>query len=302
MSRFSNNITVTPTDRRRVHGFAPGLRMSMRPRASNLNFQQIPQGQLLFFNPHVEGFLRNKMQKVQKVAKGRVEVVSDFDGKHEFSGEHYALAVEAKFGKSSKFDFGFRYFDFLADLPYDPVTGYDKADEYFETLHPELTCEMGLETVQLGASGDVLNNEKPWPCPTCRIAFLESTDCQDRMFKSGLDYDLLERLRLAMLDSYKAGAFHARLKYERSKTEVEAGRHSYNDADFLHMKLIHKKAPHLEQAEIQTAAAKAQGEAIGAQLASVLQAQNDKQEAERVREENERLKKEIEALKQKKAK
>lgn len=291
-SRFADNTASKVIDRRRVYGYAPGLRMSMNPRGSNIPGWQIPQGQLILFKPRVDGYMKDRMKSV--IGKNGERLLS-YDAEEEYSAMYFANAVAAKF-QGGTLDFGFRILECLTDLAYDKVTGEDEADAYFDLLHPALACEMGLEEVTYGPAGDLLNNGLPLPCPTCRLKWLESVECTEAIFNSRLDHTILEDLRKTLISSNKAGIVYATQKLAKSAGEVEstsggARKQAYDDADRHFMKVIHKKEKHVEQAEIQANAAKIQGEAIGASVAAAIQAQADKAELERLREELAELKK-----------
>lgn len=289
-NRFASNVQTVPQDRRRVLGFAPGLRMSMNPRGSNLQGQMIPQGQLIVFNPRIDGFLKDRMKTVKNKFG---ESVLAFDGEMELSGRHFAQAVDAKFHGGTK-DFGFRILESLNDLDYNAATGFDEADIYFEVLHPRLTCEMGLEEVTTGPAGDILNYGVPLPCPTCRLKWLNEQGWDAiQSAPEYLDKARLERLRQELLAAYSAGLNFARTSFDRSKGEVESTdantKRSFDDADYHFMKMMHRKPSHIEQAEIQSEAARIQGEAIGKSVADAIRAQAEKDELERLRREVEEL-------------
>lgn len=298
-TRFADNTANKVIDRRRVYGYAPGLRMTMNPRGSNVPGWSIPQGQLILFKPRVDGYMKEKMKSV--IGKNGERLLS-YDAEEEYSAMHFANAVAAKF-QGGTMDFGFRILECLTDLPYDKQTGEDEADDYFALLHPKLTCEMGLEEVTYGPAGDLLNGGLPLPCPTCRLKWLESTDCQEAIFNSRLDHNILEDLRKVLISSNKAGIIYATQKLAKSAGEVEATsggnrKQAYDDADRHFMKLLHKKEKHVEQAEIQANAARIQGEAIGASVAQAIQAQADQAELERLRAEIAELKANKEAKKE----
>lgn len=297
-NRFQTNTAEKPVDRRRMHGFAPGLRMSMSPRASNIPGWSVPQGQLIIFNPRVDGYLKDRM--VTAVNK-RGEKVKAFDASHEFSGRHFAEAVAAKFQLQK--DFGFRVLECLYDLDYDPQTGWDEADEYFATLYPKIDCEMGLEKPNpIGASGDLINNGEPLPCPTCRLKWLEEK-ADEAIANSPLNKTKLFELKAALTSSFTAGHRFAQAALAKSVGEIESEganrKKALDDADRQFMKMLHEKPSHVKQAEIQSEAARVQGEAMAAAmapaLAQVMGAKSDQDEIAR-------LKAEIESLKQKEKK
>lgn len=277
-TRFQDNTTATDVDRRRILGYSPGhLIMEMSPLGSNLSQKHIPQGELIVFKPKIEGFLRDAMKTVEGTGRGgAVEMKLAYDGKMEISSRQFADAVLARF--TGIRDFGFRILDCLTPLEYDKRTGEDDADTYFALMHPSLTCEMGLET------------SRDRPCPTCRLEWLESTVCQEAIFNSRLDHNVLETLRKTLIASNKAGLDFARDSFERVKGEIESDmphrRRSFNDIDRHNMKMLHEKAPHIQQAELVNTQARIQGEAIGQSVANAFQQQD---EIRQLREENARL-------------
>lgn len=288
-NRFQTNTAEKPIDRRRIHGFAPGLRMSMNPRASNLSSWNIPQGQLIIFNPRVDGYLKERMRTVVDQSGARVLA---FDATHEFSGRHFASAVASKF-QGGKIDFGFRVLECLYDLDYDPNTNWDAADEYFETLHPRISCEMGLEVPNpVGPHGDIINNGEPLPCPTCRLKWLNEK-ADEVIFNSKLDHNILFELKNTLISSYKAGRIYAEVTLGKVQAQIDAknSAKTYQDTDYHFMKMLHKKEKHVEQAEIQNEAARVQGEAIGQAVVNALQAKEEREELERLRKEVAELKK-----------
>lgn len=293
--RFQDNTTIKPVDRRRVYGFAPGHRMSMSPRSSNLQEQTIPQGQLILFKPRVDGYLKDRMVKVPGP---NGSPVLGYDGSEEYSGLHFAQAVASKF-QTGKDDFGFRILECLTDLEYDRNTGWDAADGYFAVLYPQIECEMGLEKSNpRGAANDVINNDQPLPCPTCRLKWLRSSAADEAIANSGLDADRLYALKRTLIDSFEAGLRYARWSLDKVTQQIEAKNSAkvYQDSDFHLMKMLHEKPKHVQQAEIQAEAARVQGEAIGKSVAEAIQAQAAQTEAERIKAENEELRRKLAEL------
>ncbi len=252
-TRFQNNTTAAPVDRRRHLGFMPGMHMAMMtPLGSNQQTEIIPQGQLIVFNPRVE---RN--------------VDPDWKPKQdEYSGQRFLDRVAARF-QFGESDWGFRALDMLDPLEYDEATGWDEADAYFDVVHPSFealgkVCESGLEIGEKDVNLDV-----PMPCPTCRLEFLNSKECTARISASGLDTGILNKLKTAITDSYRVGrAFHNSKLRETDgdimkKSNGQPGKGFYDDADLVFARTLHKKAAHIEQAEAMANSARITGEAIG---------------------------------------
>lgn len=262
----------------------------MVPRNSNLQTKQIPQGQQILFLPRLDGYQKEKMKSVPNPNK-KGETLAQYDAFNEVSAHEFANQVAGKF-QDGKYDFGFRVLECLIDLPYDKTTGYDEADLYFALLNPEIDCVMGLEKVLVGQGGDELNLGKPWPCPTCRKEWLESTECQEVIFNSRLEHNKLEELRKTLLSSVNAGLRTARVFLDKTSGEIESknGKKAYDDADRFFMMLLHEKPKHVQQAEIQAESARIQGEAIATTLKDTFTAQSEREELERLRAENAALK------------
>jgi hypothetical protein len=280
-NRFADNTTSNPVDRRRVYGFAPGFKyMRARPLATNLQTEDIPQGELILFKPRVDSYFNNDFRQSTM----------------EQSPRHFADTVAAKFRHGGSGDFGFRILDCLTPLEYDRVTGVDEADKYFATVHPDHigACEMGLET-NVGRRFD--KNSPSDPCPTCRLAYLESDKCTKAIDGSDLDKGTLSELRQLLIESYRAGILHARHKYDQSAGEVAAraagaqsGKSSLDDADRHFMKMIHKKEVYIEQAELVAKQAEVQGAAMASSLKEVLKEMKEEGEIDRLKRELEEAK------------
>lgn len=256
--RFQNNTSIAPVDRRRVLGFAPGVPyMTFAANGSNQQSEWIEQGRLLVFNPRVDKGYDGDWKKVPV----------------ETSGATFRAAVKRQF--QDQVDWGYRNLEMLDGLPYNEKTGEDDADLYFNTVHPTLAevgifCEMGLDT-GMAETGD--------PCSFCRAKWLESAEVRERMriavtadalsiTNPPLDYNLLEKLRVRLLEAYQTANAFNEAKLEESKGDIEnkrnggTGLSSLTDADRYRMKLLHRKAEHIEQAEIVTRQAREQGKAI----------------------------------------
>lgn len=275
-TRFMDNTTTNPIDRIRVYGFAPGLKY-MPVRGLVANRAQIGQGQLVLFLPRAENYLDSDLHRQSQ----------------EFSPRSQARAVQAKYTNGEAGDCGFRILDMLTELPYDKTTGEDLAERYFATVHPNRIgpCEMGLET-NVGGDWELsggshstairtplarLNpNEPSNPCATCRVAWLQSDECTNAMIESGLDYGVLDALRQRLLDSYSAFITFAKRKLESAKADVARassgapGKAGLDESDWHYMNVTHEKAIHIQQAELVTAQAEAQGRAMAGAIADAM--------------------------------
>lgn len=260
-NRFADNTAVRVIDRRRMYGFSGGMPfMIISPQASNQSQEEIGQGQLIPFKPHV---------------------MAAFDGDFTFSPvenapKDYAKALEINFGTEAENDWGYRTLPFLTELEYDKTTGFDEADAYFDAVHPKFSqigksCEMGLEVLVFNDNDDV-----PRPCPTCRLEYLASGECKQRMQDSGLRMDILTQLHTAIVLCYTQARSFAQKKFEESKSEIEKGRNAqpsmklaFTDADTYFQKMLHRKEAHIEQAELVASQSLNQGRAIAEGLQGV---------------------------------
>lgn len=254
--------------------------MRARPLATNLQSENIPQGELILFKPRVDTHLNNDFRQ----------------SKAEQSSRQFADAVASKFTHGGSGDFGFRVLECLTPLEYDKVAGTDEADAYFATVHPDFigACDMGLET-NVGRRFD--KNADSDPCPTCRLKYLESEACIKKIADSDLDQSVLNALRDTLIESYKVGLVHARNKYEQSAGEVasraagaQSGKSSLDDADRHFMKMIHKKETYVEQAELVAKQAEVQGTVMANSLKEVLKEMKEEGEIERLKRELEEAK------------
>jgi hypothetical protein len=229
--------------------------MKMPCGGSNQPQEEIEQGVLILFKPHV--FRQENLYAPKESTTLEV------------SGQEFADAVAGRFQYGPNGDLGYRTLEMLTPLPYDKETGYDEADKYFDTVHPPLyetglTCEMGLEV------------EPNHNCPTCRIKWLESKECQDRILASGLDYGILDALRTRLIDSNRAGRSFAQAKLTATDSDIaqakagKPGKGGYDEVDFHYAKMLHKKDAVTEQAELVTKQAKIQGDALAQSLAQLL--------------------------------
>lgn len=252
-NRYQDNTQTAPLDRRRHLGFAPGCNaMVMTPLGSGQQSEFIPQGQLIIFKPKVERGVDPDWKPMQT----------------EYSGQQFLDRVASRF-QYGEHDWGFRALDMLDELDYDKETGWDEADAYFDIVHPTFeslgkTCESDLEVIEANINYDVA-----MPCQTCRLAFLNSDECRERMDSSGLDGEILDELRTRLIESYRAGAAFHRLKLGQTDSDIMGkshgapGKGTYTDADYVFAKNLHKQAPHLEQARAMAESARITGEAIG---------------------------------------
>jgi hypothetical protein len=253
-TRYADNTSVKPVNRVRVFGYAPGIFMKMPCAGSNQPEEVIDQGALILFKPHV---FRQE------------NIYSPKDSTTlEISGQEFADTVSGRFQYGPNGDLGYRTLGMLTELPYDKETGYDEADAYFDTVHPPLyetglTCEMGLEV------------EKNHNCPTCRVKWLESKECEDRILASGLDYAIADALRKTLIDSNKAGLAFVRSKLNATDSDIaqakagKPGKGGYDEIDFHYAKMLHKKDAVTEQAELVTKQAKVQADALAQSLAGI---------------------------------
>ncbi len=250
-NKFADNTTVRPVNRTRVLGYAPGWThfMELDPLGSMQQSRQIPQGQLIVFKPHVE---------------------PAFDGDFnpspvENPAQYYADNLTSNFHHGEN-DWGYRSLPFLTNLPYDKDTGWDEADEYFSVVHPTLTCEMGLELPTESNLGI------PVPCPTCRLKWLKSTECEAAIQSSPKDYHILTELKDMLTASQEAALRFARKKLDETNGDMQKaragapGKSAYQDCDYHYMAMLHKKPDHIEQADLMNQSAIRQGEAIAAGL------------------------------------
>lgn len=236
-------------------GYAPGWKhfMELDPLGSNQQGRQIPQGQLIVFTPHVSYHVDGDFQPIEV----------------ENPAKYYADNLDFNFHIGEN-DWGYRTLGFLTNLPYDKTTGQDEAQKYFDVVHPTLACEMGLET----PTGD--NYDVPVPCPTCRLKWLESTECEAAIQGSSLDYHLLTELKDTLIQSQKAALTFARKKLDETNGDIQSsragspGKRAYQDCDRHYMAMLHEKAPEVKQAELMNDQARIQGEAIAKGVAAAV--------------------------------
>lgn len=279
-TRFQDNTTTVPVNRVRCYGFAPGLKyMSTAARAAGMAV--VEQGCLVLFRPRIESYQTNYAGDTKHYAT------------NEFSARDQALTVVRKYGKSAVGgDAGFRILDMLTALPYDKETGYDAADAYFATVHPNNiaghvgSCEMGLET-NVGGYDRWDASKASDPCPTCRLKWLESDDCAKAIAAASgavsgqpgiarLDAGILNALRATLIESYKAGLAFAKQRMadidgEIAKTKAgNPGKAGYDESDFHYMAMLHKKPEYVEQAELVNQQAATQGKAMAEALKDII--------------------------------
>lgn len=235
-------------------GFAPNVpHMMANPQATNQPSEQIPQGQLIVFTPHVFPALDGDFEPAPA----------------EKSPRDFARTLTMLFHTGEN-DWGYRTLTKLSELDYDPSTGRDEADIYFDTVHPSFaeihrTCEMGLEVVVEDVNCDKTGKAYARPCNTCRLEWLNSWECSQRIAESGLDQSILADLKDTLIKAYTAANEFVRFKLAQTKGDMQAaaagqpGKRSYQDVDFYYMSLLHEKAPHVQQAEIIAEQNKQQG-------------------------------------------
>lgn len=266
-ARYADNTKFKIIDRTRMFGFSGGMpHMIMSPLASNQPREEIGQGQLILFKPHVEQAVDGDFQPAPL----------------ENPPKSYAAALTYNFGTDAENDWGYRTLPFLTELDYDKETGRDEADLYFDAVHPKFsqidkTCEMGLEVVVFNDNDDV-----PRPCPTCRLQYLASQECMDRMANSGLRQDILSQLHQTITVSYTQARAFAQKKLDESKSEIDKGRNgqpsmklAFTDVDNFYMKMLHRKEAHIEQAELIANQSLNQGRAIAEGLKGAGALDND---------------------------
>lgn len=252
--RYADNTQVQPVDRRRMLGFAPNVpHMMANPQATNQPSEQIPQGQLIVFTPHVFPALDGDFEPAPT----------------EKSPRDFARTLTMLFHTGEN-DWGYRTLTKLSELDYDPQTGYDEADAYYEAVHPSFaeigrTCEMGLEVLVEDVNCDKTGKAYARPCNTCRLEWLNSMECRERMFNSGLDQAILADLKDTLIQVYTKGNEFVRFKLGQTKGDMQSaaagqpGKRAYQDVDYYYMALLHEKAPHVQQAEIIAEQNKQQG-------------------------------------------
>lgn len=242
-NRFISKSNVQ-TDTTRILGYSAGVpNMTMRPKASGLDCNPIKGGEPLLFVPQteiVQGMYNEFQQRYVKTKLQR------------YPGE-YAGEVKRKFEDNE--NHGFVVMDMLTHLPYefgvnqDTKEPYynDEAYEYFAVVHPRISCEFGLERFVPREYGQ----DEYQPCPTCRLAELNSEACDRRIFEASvaLDSDILARLRSRLISANEAGIRFIQRKVDEVEGDLvkrkagEHGRPNRNTIDYLNLKMLHQRPP-----------------------------------------------------------
>lgn len=250
---------VAVNDRTRMFGYSAGAPgMIMDAKKSGLDCNPIEGGRLLMFVPGKDGYLggltRNGYQKLY------VDMMPS----------DYALMVERRFHTSD--DMGFRVLKMLTPLSYKSeyrkvdgeIQGFyeDEALNYFSVVHPPQTCPFDLEKAHPHHDPEVGTGEYVYtPCPTCRLANLQSNQTMERIADSSgqMDVPILRALHAMLVEANTAAVRHI----ERKKAMVDgdiaktlAGRPGFrvglNAIDRIHLKQLHKEENAQSNTQIET--------------------------------------------------
>lgn len=237
--RFTPNAT-TVNDMTRRFGYSGGaMGMTIDPKSSGLPMNPIEGGQLLLYVPGIEvnHGMYNDFARAYSITKRSIPPTE------------YAYTVKKKFQDLE--DYGYRNLTCLTQLPYEVSdTAYiDDAYAYFDVVHPAIVCPEGLERTQRSTTPGNLAAEWYQSCPTCRLKSLQSQEIQRAIDSSDLDRSILEELRDTLIDACQATVFFAQMKVELIEADLDRrshgdnGRTTRNEADYVYLKMLHRKAP-----------------------------------------------------------
>lgn len=162
--------------------------------------------------------------------------------------------IQRKFVLGEMGDMGIREVTTLAQLPYkydDPDTAFDEAFDYFEVVHPVLTkeCPFGLEKTHTTTTQQNLGAMFHQACPTCRLEFLKSEECDQRIIEasaSGFDAAILGQIREELIAINEATLRFANRMVDQTDAELEkksrgeiaqSVRHEF---DHIYLKMTHR--------------------------------------------------------------
>lgn len=272
-------------DRTRVFGYTGGTPgMVMDAKKSHLDCNPIVGGRLLMFSPGKDGYLGGLD------AKGKFRQLYV-----DLMPTDYANLVDRKFHLTD--DMGFRMLPMLTPLPYrvwmetvgenkdgTPKTEpkyEDEAEKYFAVVHPTLPvpCPYGLNQPLAHHNPEVGTGSLVFtPCPTCRLAELQSEACSQRIYDASatLDSSILLQLREVLIEANQATITHITSKSTMVQADVArtiAGgtgfRTGLNTIDRLHLKMLHKEEN--QQSNTQMEMMKTLADSIASSMKSVQQ-------------------------------
>ncbi len=238
-TRLQTASNTSLTDTRRVFSYSGGVpHLTIDAKSSGLDCNPIKGGSLLMHVPMVHGY-RGMFNAFQGKYSQHSLPVNPIDS---------ARTVEKKFHLTA--DFGFRVLRPLTAIPYTVQPYNDPAIEYFNVLHPAISCDFGLETeVYSNTEGNVGSH---WyqACPTCRLKELESEDCSQRIYEAGargFDTKILADTRAILVDACRSAITTAQRKVAELEGDIqrrmsgEHGRNVRNEIDYIYLKMLHQK-------------------------------------------------------------
>jgi len=248
----SNNITVNDLTRRL--GYSGGTPyMSIDPKYSGLRRRCVPGGELLYFVTGTEMWL-GAYDKMKQAYPTKIRNITPKEQ------QYY---VRKKFLESD--DMGYRDVECLVGQKYGLTNNdteyFDDAAKFFNVVHPPITCDFGLEAVyRTGAEGNV-GAEWFQPCPTCRLASLQSDEIERRIEASDLDKNILRQLRDTLIEACQATIAFANRKIDAVNADLEKrahgepqGRTSRYEVDYIYLKMAHKTLDKKEPQPVDMAA------------------------------------------------
>lgn len=235
-------------DTTRRFGYSGGVPyLTMDPKYSGLPSRMVPGGSLITFLTEIESVVGpyNDQKKVYTHIPRQI------------TPKEQVFYVAKKFHEGT--DAGFRELKSLTSqeygfIPANPQTGqpetfFDNGTQYFNLVHPAITCEYGLETkVESHAEGNV---GASWyqACPTCRLANLQSAETEARIQASHLDKEVLIALRQELINACRAAIAFAEDKVNKLEADLERrmrgehGRTYRYEVDYIYLKMLHREAP-----------------------------------------------------------
>lgn len=243
LQKFKSSKATTVNDTTRRLAYSAGVpMMTMNPATSGLPQPFVPGGQLIYLIPQtrrMKGIWNDATQKYSQIV-------------HQLMPGTFAANLRNKF--QDKDDHGYRNLDFLTSLPYHVTNDSyrDEAEEYFNVVHPRITCSEGLERDWVSSTEGNVGAKHYQACPTCRLADLQSQACSDRIFEASnhLDSNILMQLRETLIDACQAAIRFAERRVQLVDADIEkrangepVGRTTRNEADYIYLKMLHRSAP-----------------------------------------------------------
>lgn len=245
--------TTVANDMTRRFVYAGGTpMMSCSPRSSGISANPITGGQLHCIVPQKDAWLGT---------------FNDFKQRHDtieriVSPQENIIYLYRKFVEGEA-DLGLRELKSLFRVEHryshDESESFDLAFDYFNIIHPKLNCPFGLEDIFISRAPGNLAATHYQACPTCRLADLQSTACDERIQAASqhLDAAVFQQLREELIDACQATIAFAQLQVSITDGELEASlrgavaKNARTEVDHIYLSMLHRKADEKAEREMQ---------------------------------------------------